>query len=85
MQRGTKSFQQVEKQLDRLCDQMQLLHNKISDLQVRQKRAAKRQQKEVCSLLHIQLGVLKGAYNIYHRTADRKCRELEDMEVPSRD
>lgn len=83
--RVTKSFPRVERQLDRICDQMQLLQGKISDLQIRHKRAMKRQQTDIAQLLDLQLGVLRGAYNVFYHTASRKATELESMEFYTRE
>lgn len=75
----TTSFRQVECHLDRLCKQMQLVHGKIRELEVRKKRAVKRQQIDISALLELKLSVLKGTYNVLYHCASGKATELEDM------
>ena len=85
IKRVVKSFNATEKQLDKICDQMQLLQGKIGELQVRHKRAMKRQQTAISQQLALQLSVLRGAYNVFHHTASHKVSELEAMQVNTRD
>lgn len=85
IKRVAKSFTVTEKQLDKICDQMQVLQGRIGDLQIRHKRATKRQQRAICQQLALQLSVLRGAYNIFHHTASHKVTELEAMQVNTRD
>ena len=69
----------VERKLDRVCDQMALLHTKIVDLQSRLTDAKTRGRWSHVDSLGMRLGVLEGVYNMYHEYASRTAVELSRL------
>lgn len=66
----------VEQRLHRACDQMMLIHGKISDLQRRHNRASKVKQSPLASTLQMQLSVLQGMYNAYYKYAAHQAEDI---------
>ncbi len=75
----TNNMDKLERQLERCCDQMTLLHQRVGDARVRQQRAVKRGQRGVASSYKQQLQVLQSMYGLYYQTASVKAAEMERL------
>ena len=79
--RPALTFEQAEKQLNRVCDQLQLLDNKIADMEIRKQRAERDQQEAQLQQIEMQLGVLQHTYSMFHEFANRKIQQLALLEM----
>ena len=71
----------VERKLNRVCDQMELLHMKIAELQSRAADAEQHGRWSHCSSLGMRLSMLQGVYNMYYEFAARTSRTLCQLHV----
>ena len=72
-------FSRTEFLLGRLCEQMELVQLRISDVRVRLERAEPQSPASVS--LELQLQVLQGVYSQMYEVAGLKAEELEDLHI----
>ena len=72
----SKSTKATEIHLNKACDQMQHILAKISEVKTRHQRALKHNQHNRERQLKVQLQVLQGMYNMFHKYADHKARQM---------
>ena len=70
------SYKETEKVLDRSCDQMTTILQKISKIERRYKLAIKNRKTLTADSLSMQLQVLRGVYNMYYCYAEVKAKQL---------
>ena len=70
----------TERRIHKACDQMEAIHSKIKDLQLRLQRAVKNQRHYFAKNYEMQLQVLQGVYNTYHMYCSRKAEVLMQLE-----
>lgn len=75
--RPSVTFAQTEAQLDKICDQLQLLESRISDLSVRLYRSAA--QPAFTVSLELQLQALQDVYSKMYMLASYKAEQLEHL------
>ena len=71
----------VEGQLNHVCNQLQLVQAKITDVERRHQRASKRQRSDICRTTMLQLTVLRGTYSILYEMGRQKASQLASLEV----
>ena len=70
------TFEEVEGRLNKCCDQMAVLLDKIASMQARLKRAKSLGNVLLVQSLDMQLKVLKNMYNMYYQYAENRADEL---------
>ena len=73
-------YSDTERRIHKACDQMEVIHSKIKDLQIRLQRAVKNQRHYFAKNYEMQLQVLQGVYNTYHMYCSRKAEVLMQLE-----
>ena len=73
-------YSDTERRIHKACDQMEAIHSKIKDLQIRLQRAVKNQRHYFAKNYEMQLQVLQGVYNTYHMYCSRKAEVLMQLE-----
>ena len=69
----------LEKQLDRCCDQMMMLHCRALQMRSRYKKARKLGQTSSATSFKLQMEVFMRMYNLYHRSASRRAMLMEQL------
>lgn len=71
----------VEKQLNRTCDQLQVLHCRIETLRIRQQRYANNGSCNSSShCLQMELQVVEGVYAVYYKYGEMKAGQLMELD-----
>lgn len=73
---GALTIGVIERKLNRVCDQMELLYMKIIDLKSRLSEAEGQGKWSHWNSLSMRLSVLKGVYDMYHTYASHTSQEL---------
>ena len=74
---STRSWAVIERQLERTCDQLHVLHSRIEMLRVRQKRFASR---GCVYSLQIELQVVEAVYAVYYKYGAMKAGQLMELD-----
>jgi len=91
MQENMSSTASLEQSLNKTCDQMQHIHNKMNFTSIKLKRATSYSNKPAMQSLQLQLQVLEQVYQMYYMYAEKAAHqmmlnELQSMEEqPSRE
>ena len=70
----------VERQLNRTCDQLQVLHCRIETLRIRQQRYAKKGSCNSSHCLQMELQVTEGVYAVYYKYGEMKAGQLMELD-----
>ncbi len=73
-------YRELERKINKACDQMTAIYSKIQDIQVRLDRARSRDQFGFTYTLEMQLEVLQGVYNKYHMYCSIQAERLLQVE-----
>ena len=76
MHSSAKSWSVIEKQLDRTCGQLQVLHRRIQELRVRDRRIAKQPRGSYATCVQMELQVVEGIYAAYNQYGTMKAGQL---------
>ena len=71
----------LEKQLDKCCDQMVLLHHRAVEMKMRYKKAKRLGQRTSAISFRLQMEVFMNMYNLYHKSASRRALRLEELAI----
>ncbi|KAI0224272.1 hypothetical protein LSAT2_024718 [Lamellibrachia satsuma] len=81
--KSAKSWSVIERQLDRTCGQLQILHRRIEELRVRRGRVAKQRRGSYTDRMQMELQVVEGIYFAYYEYGAMKAGQL--MQLRHRD
>ena len=71
----------LEKQLDKCCDQMVILHHRASEMKMRYKKAKRLGQTSSATSFRLRMEVFMNMYNLYHKSASRRALRLEELAI----
>ncbi len=74
-----KELDNLERQLDTCCDQMELLHDQATQMKSRYLRARKMGRRSSAASLKVQMEVFMNMYNLYHQSASRRAQRLQQL------
>ena len=80
---SAKSWSVIERQLDRTCGQLQVLHRRIEELRVRRGRVTKQRHVSYTDCVQMELQVVEGIYSAYYEYGAMKADHL--MQLHQRD
>ncbi|KAK2185652.1 hypothetical protein NP493_229g03068 [Ridgeia piscesae] len=75
--RSAMSWSVIERQLDRTCGQLQVLHRRMEELRVRHRRVAKQPRGGHC--VEMELRVVEGIYSAYYEYGAMKAGQLMQL------
>ena len=76
-----KEGETLEKQLDKCCDQMVILHHRAIEMKMRYKKAKRLGQTSSANSFRLQMEVFMNMYNLYHKSASRRAQHLEELAI----
>ena len=76
MRSSAKSWSVIEKQLDRTCGQLQVLHRRIQELRVRGRCIAKQPRGSYHTCIQMELQVVESIYAAYYEYGTMKAGQL---------
>ena len=71
----------LEKQLDKCCDQMVILHHRAIEMKMRYKKAKRLGQTSSATSFRLQMAVFMNMYNLYHKSATCRALHVEEQEI----
>ena len=71
----------LEKQLDKCCDQMVILHHRAIETKMRYKKAKRLGQTSSATSFRLQMKVFMNMYTLYHKSASRRALRLENLAI----
>ena len=71
----------LEKQLDKCCDQMVILHRRANEMKMRYKKAKRLGQTSSATSFRLQMEVFMNMYNLYYKSASRRALLLEELAI----
>lgn len=77
---SARPWSAIEKQLDRTCDQLKVLHHRIEKLRVRQQRYTKHGSCAFVHCLQLELQVVERVYAMYYKYGEMKAVQLMELD-----
>ena len=74
--RNSDNLRKELKKVQAACRQVALLNRKVTNMQIRYKRALKDEKRSLCYALRMSIATTDGVRSLYYEYADRKARYL---------